>query len=197
MITKQKKNLCPSSYFGDQCQWQNQRVGLTVQLVHRADTYTIAVFQIIIMLIYEQRPIASYHEQIMYAPKRDCGTKYNLSLLYFIQINLRIPSWYLSIPCQFLPINRIATQLFIQNTTMILPLCPLFCGEHGRCVEYINKKLLYFCQCNEGYSGSHCTIKDNCSCSSDSYCLRSSICVCPMNKFGSRCYLESLICQTI
>ncbi|CAF2682004.1 unnamed protein product [Rotaria sp. Silwood2] len=170
MITKQKKNLCPSSYFGDQCQWQNQRVGLTVQLVHRADTYTIAVFQIIIMLIYEQRPIASYHEQII---------------------------WYLSIPCQFLPINRIATQLFIQNTTMILPLCPLFCGEHGRCVEYINKKLLYFCQCNEGYSGSHCTIKDNCSCSSDSYCLRSSICVCPMNKFGSRCYLESLICQTI
>ncbi|CAF4247034.1 unnamed protein product [Rotaria sp. Silwood2] len=132
----------------------------------------------------------------MYSPKRDCGTKYNLYLLYpnqpknsfanysrhidiFDKITLTyLESWYLSIPFQFLPVNRIATQLFIQTTTMISPLCPLFCGEHGR------------------YSGSHCTIKDNCSCSSDSYCLTSSICVCPMNKFGSKCYLKSLICQT-
>ncbi|CAF4675885.1 unnamed protein product, partial [Rotaria sp. Silwood2] len=77
---KTKKCLCPPSYFGERCQWQNQRVSLTVQLVRRAHTYTIAVFQIIIMLINEQRQITSYHEQIMYSPKRDCGTKYNLYL---------------------------------------------------------------------------------------------------------------------
>ncbi|CAF4786564.1 unnamed protein product, partial [Rotaria sp. Silwood2] len=159
---KTKKCLCPPSYFGERCQWQNQRVSLTVQLVRRAHTYTIAVFQIIIMLINEQRQITSYHEQIMYSPKRDCGTKYNLYLLYpnqpknsfanysihidvFDKITLTyLGSWYLSIPFQFLPVNRIATQLFIQTTTMISPLCPLFCGEHGRCVEYINKKFLYF-----------------------------------------------------
>ncbi|CAF1285852.1 unnamed protein product, partial [Rotaria sordida] len=62
--------------------------------------------------------------------------------------------------------------------------------------KYINRKFLYFCQCDEGYSGDQCNIKHNCSCSSDSYCLASSICVCPMNKFGSKCYLKSSICQT-
>ncbi|CAF4866573.1 unnamed protein product, partial [Rotaria sp. Silwood2] len=29
---KTKKCLCPPSYFGERCQWQNQRVSLTVQL---------------------------------------------------------------------------------------------------------------------------------------------------------------------
>ncbi|CAF5042204.1 unnamed protein product, partial [Rotaria sp. Silwood1] len=66
---------------------------------------------------------------------------------------------------------------------MISKSCPLYCGDHGHCVEYINHKFLYFCQCDEGYSGSQCNIKHNCSCSPDSYCLTSSICVCPMNKF--------------
>ncbi|CAF5081608.1 unnamed protein product, partial [Rotaria sp. Silwood1] len=156
-----------------------------------------------------------YHEQITYVPKRDCGTKYNIYLLYpnqpknsstnysihidiFDKISLKyLASWYLSIPFQFLPVNRIATQIFIQNKkSMISKLCPLYCGEHGHCVEYINQKFLYFCQCNEGYSGVQCNIKQNCSCSSDSYCLTSSICVCPINKFGSKCYLKNSICQT-
>ncbi|CAF4247016.1 unnamed protein product [Rotaria sp. Silwood2] len=43
---KTKKCLCPPSYFDERCQWQNQRVSLTVQLVRRAHTYTIAAFQI-------------------------------------------------------------------------------------------------------------------------------------------------------
>ncbi|CAF4076984.1 unnamed protein product, partial [Rotaria sordida] len=211
---KTNKCLCPPSYFGERCQWQNQRISLTLQLVHRVETYTIAIFQIIIMLIDEQRQITSYHEQITYVPKRDCGTKYNIYLLYpnqpknsftnysihidiFDKISLKyLASWYLPIPFQFLPVNRIATQIFIQDKTMSSKLCPLYCGKHGHCVEYINRKFLYFCQCDEGYSGSQCNIKHNCSCSSDSYCLTSSICVCPMNKFGSKCYLKSSVCQT-
>ncbi|CAF4688524.1 unnamed protein product [Rotaria sp. Silwood1] len=79
---KTNKCLCPPSYFGDRCQWQNQRISLTLQLVHRAETYTIAIFQVIIMLIDERRQITSYHEQITYVPKRDCGTKFNIYLLY-------------------------------------------------------------------------------------------------------------------
>ncbi|CAF3859355.1 unnamed protein product, partial [Rotaria sordida] len=37
---KTNKCLCPPSYFGDRCQWQNQRISLTLQLVHRVETYT-------------------------------------------------------------------------------------------------------------------------------------------------------------
>ncbi|CAF4601790.1 unnamed protein product, partial [Rotaria sp. Silwood2] len=105
-------------------------------------------------------------------------------------------SWYVPIPFQFLPVNRIATRIFIQNKTMISKLCSLYCGEHGHCVEYINRKFLYFCQCDEGHSSVQCNIKHNCSCLFDSYCLTPSICVCSMNKFGSKCYLKSSVCQT-
>ena len=74
--------------------------------------------------------------------------------------------------------------------------CSLSCGLHGRCVRYINKNLTYFCQCNTGYSGLHCDIQHNHSCSSDSYSLTSSICICPLNRFGRNCYLKHQFCES-
>ncbi|CAF4598059.1 unnamed protein product, partial [Rotaria sp. Silwood2] len=88
------------------------------------------------------------------------------------------------------------TQLFIPSNQQ-LKSCSLFCGNHGKCISYINKKILYFCQCDQRYSGNQCHIKHNCSCSSDSYCLTSSICICPIYKFGQNCYLKHLNCQLL
>ncbi|CAF3976249.1 unnamed protein product [Rotaria sp. Silwood2] len=173
----------------------------------------MSVFQVIIMLIDEQRQITSYHEQITYVPKCDCKTKFNIYLLsphqpknssanYSIHIDIfdKITltywaSWHLSIPFQFLPVNRLASQLFIPNMQQ-LESCPLFCGNHGRCIRYINKNFSYFCQCDQGYSGLHCDIKQTCSCSADSFCLTSSICVCQLKKYGPKCYLKHSICQS-
>ncbi|UJR16799.1 hypothetical protein I4U23_003698 [Adineta vaga] len=210
-----KTCLCPPTYFGHRCQWQNQRLSLTFQFIYQTNTYnTILIFQLIIMLIDQQKHMTSYHEQILYIPKENCDTKYNIYLLYptrpkNLSINYTIHidifdkvtltyygSWFLSIPFLFLPVNRIATQIFIPATPkMISKSCPLVCGHHGQCVEYLNQNNSYFCQCHQGYSGLHCHIPHHCSCSSDSLCLSSSICVCPVNKFGSKCYLNHSICQ--
>ncbi|CAF1145233.1 unnamed protein product [Adineta steineri] len=210
---KTKKCLCPPSYFGSRCQWQNQRISLTLQFIYHSSTYLISIFQILITIIDQQREISSYHEQITYVPKRDCNTKFNLYLLYPDQpknsssnysIHIDIcnktdltywGSWHLSIPFQFLPVNRIATQLFLSSNEQPT-ICPLSCGIHGTCIAYINKNSSYFCKCNQGYSGIYCQKEHNCSCSSDSLCITSSICICPINKFGSKCYLKHSFCQS-
>ncbi|CAF1342462.1 unnamed protein product [Adineta ricciae] len=210
------KCLCPPSYFGLQCQWQNQRVSLTIQLKYFTFTYEMPIFQLILMLIDDEGQISPYHEQIIHLPKRDCGTKYHLNLLYpsrpknssanssvridiFNRITLTYwASWLLPIPFPFLPVNRISKRLLIPlNPQQTEFSCSLSCENRGKCLRYVNTNSSYFCQCKSGYSGLNCQLKSNCSCSSDSFCLHSSICICPLYKFGPKCYLKHEICQSL
>ncbi|CAF3944130.1 unnamed protein product, partial [Adineta steineri] len=212
-INQTKVCLCPPNYFGSQCQWQNQRVSLTLQFKMQSIAISTVVFELIIMLIDEKGIIAPNHEQITYIPARDCDRKHNIYLLYphrpkrsasnysiridlFDKITLKYwSSWYVPIPFQFLPVNRISTQLNIIEEREHEP-CPLMCGKYGRCMQYINTKSLFFCQCDQGYSGSFCNITHQCQCSNGSLCLGSSICVCPLHRLGTRCYLKRSICQS-
>ncbi len=217
VLTGQNKTIkcfCPPNYFGSQCQWQNQRISLTLQLHCPSTIYTNVVFQLLIIIIDQDGQILPYHEQITYIPNRDCNTKFNIYLLYpdrpkslsnnySIRIDLyektilnSWTSWFISIPFQFLPVNRISTQLIIpeiQNND----LCTLSCGEYGKCRRYINNKSSFFCQCDQGYSGSQCQIKSQCNCSNDSFCFHPSICICPLNKFGFYCHLTHSVCQSL
>ncbi|CAF2360786.1 unnamed protein product [Rotaria sp. Silwood2] len=165
------------------------------------------------MLIDDQRNIVPNHEQITYMPAHDCNIKLNIYLLYphspkhsstnySIRIDLFHKStlnyWtsgYLSIPFQFLPVNRISTQLIISGIQENEQ-CTLSCGEHGRCMKYTNMNNSVFCRCDQRYFGTFCNLTHQCQCSNDSFCRTSSICVCSLNKFGSRCYLNRSICQS-
>jgi hypothetical protein len=72
---------------------------------------------------------------------------------------------------------------------------------HGECIQYLNDpKHTSFCRYKSGWTGKYCNISHICTCSSDSLCVgvaanNRSICVCPMNKFGSQCLLTHNICQ--
>ncbi|CAF4908411.1 unnamed protein product, partial [Rotaria sp. Silwood2] len=145
------------------------------------------------MLIDEQGSIAPNYEQITYIAGHDCNTKFNIYLLYphrpkrssanyFIRIDLfdkstldYWTSWYLPISFQFLPVNRISTQLVIPEVPEN-KLCTLSCGKHGRCMKYTNMNNLFFCRCDQGYAGIFCNITYQCQCSNDSFCLAPSIC---------------------
>ncbi|CAF1635488.1 unnamed protein product [Rotaria sp. Silwood1] len=79
--------------------------------------------------------------------------------------------------------------------------CSFACNHHGECVKYINhndENSLYYCRCDPGWSGKDCTIKhDTCNlCARDSLCMYQNICICPLGKEGSRCYLKSTTCSS-
>ncbi|CAF5179011.1 unnamed protein product, partial [Rotaria magnacalcarata] len=193
--------FCPPNYYGDQCQFQNQRVSLTLRLglVERQLPYAIVIS------FFEddndRQEIYSYH-QLTYLPKDGCGRSFNMYLLYssppknnskncsihidaFDKSSLTfLASWHLKVPFLFLPVNRLAVFLTLPiSRTSRLSHCPLQCYK-GTCVKYLNEER-FFCLCYSGWSGAKCHIQIDCTnCSSNSICVGTirnrSICVCPL-----------------
>ncbi|CAF2821896.1 unnamed protein product [Rotaria sp. Silwood2] len=212
--------LCPPSFYGDMCQYQNQRVSLTIKFRVLSDSWS-TLFAIIISLIddSEERIIHSY-EQFTYLSIRDCKIKFNIYLLYStrpknetknyaikIDIYEKISLTYqgsllFPIIFPFLPVHRLAYIVDIPRINENIQTCLNSQCIHGKCMTYSNNpKNNSFCQCNRGWSGQYCTIPYNCTCSSDSICMdrsayNRSVCVCPINKFGDRCLLVDTICKT-
>ena len=173
--------LCSSIYYGDRCQYQSQRVSLTLQL-RAENAHRLDIFAIVIRLIDHTGLIHSY-DQLIFIPTLDCNTKFNLHLLYqkqpkdltknytiqidaFNKTNLTfLANWTLAIPFIFLPVNRVSTVLTIPT-------------QYNHSTLSIEKK--------------------SNDCSSDSIYIDSannrSICVCPLNRIGPRCLIKS-ICQ--
>ncbi|CAF1516605.1 unnamed protein product [Adineta ricciae] len=202
--------LCPPGYYGDTCQYQNQRVSVTFQVRVGSDGRTL--FSIFILLIDHEGKVHSY-DQVQYLPSRDCYTKFHIILLYAtrpknnsknysvridvfntITLNYRA-SWIFPILFPFLPVYSLAVQLLIPNFP-VQPTqhCPLLC-IHGQCIKYTNTEKTFFCRCDHGWSGNDCSIAQHCNCSPDSLCIDQPICVCPVGKFGSGCYLKQISCK--
>ncbi|CAF0857863.1 unnamed protein product [Adineta steineri] len=212
--------MCPPSYYGHLCQYQNQRISLTL---HVSSVDRHATYAIIIMLIddNDQRQEIHAYDQFVYITKESCSTKFDRYLLfptrpkdlsknYSIRIDAfeknritYVGSWQFPITFLFLPVNRLAISLILSNR--IIPTssnCLITCNN-GTCVKYLNKEK-YFCRCLSQWTGIQCNIPINRQmCSHDSFYLglvnNQSICVCPLHKFGSQCMFTSAypanICQ--
>ncbi|CAF1464938.1 unnamed protein product, partial [Adineta steineri] len=212
--------LCPPSFYGNICQYQNQRVSLTMRFQAYSHSRR-TVFALVITLIDDSdKRIIHSHEQFTYLYFRDCRVKFNVYLLYstrpkndtqnysiHIDIYDKILLTYrgsLLIPLKFpfLPVHRIAVHLNIPRINDDIQSCTNQTCVHGQCMIYSeDSKGTPFCHCNERWSGKHCTIPYTCTCSSDSLCAgilanNRSICVCPINKFGPRCLLNHTVCQS-
>jgi len=206
--------LCPSSYYGSRCQYQNQRISLTIHVRALSQSYK-TLFAIVISLIddTDQRIIHSFI-QISYFAVRDCAKKYTDYLVYssrpkdptktysihidiYEKKKLLIYRGSLLFPIQFpfLPVHRLAFIVDIPRKSANIYSCSNNPCYHGKCIRYSNiENETTFCQCQDGWIGRYCNIKLKCTCSSDSICIgisanNQSICVCPLNKFGSRCLL--------
>ncbi|CAF4831521.1 unnamed protein product [Rotaria sp. Silwood1] len=167
------------------------------------------------MLVDENTNIHS-SEQYDYVSLRDCRKKFNFYLLYSTQPKYVNQTYYVRIDIynkekmeyydtmfypirySFLPVHRLAllVDVPIRDVATVSKKCLLKC-LHGQC-RYFSNFDKYFCQCLNGYSGMLCTIKNSCDCSPDSIYVgivnNRSICICPLDKFGPRCYLKRTGC---
>ena len=207
----QRKCFCPPSYYGNQCQYQNDRVSLTLRF--RFSFNQRNIFTFVITLRDESYAINSFVIQ-GYQPFIECNMKFNHYLLYstpmknktknylihidiFKQQDLAYyGSWYLPLNHSILPVSRIAALVYLPIEPILSTKnnqCNLKC-QHGHCVKYSNVDK-YFCRCDTYWHGLLCDIKEHCDCSHDSLCLgfanNRSICICPYNKFGPRCLFSN------
>ncbi|CAF1223530.1 unnamed protein product [Adineta ricciae] len=213
--------LCPPSYYGDRCQYQNERLSLSIRF-HASALARQSPFMILVSLMdnTNRRTIQSY-EQFTYLPIRDCKIKFNLYLLYSTrpkQINKTYSihidiyeqhslqhraSFLYPVEFLFLPVHRLAFIVkipFEDDEYCTYRICSDRRCLHGRCVQYANTKQA-FCQCEQGWSGKFCHIPYNCTCSSNSLCVgtlnnRRPICICPEKYFGAQCYIRNRICDS-
>ncbi|CAF3948757.1 unnamed protein product, partial [Rotaria sp. Silwood1] len=212
--------LCPPSFYGDMCQYQNQRVSLTMRFQVLSDAWRIPFVLLISLIDDSDDRVIHSHQQFTYLPMRDCQIKFSVYLFYstrpknhskiysiHIDIYEKISlvyrgSFLLPLTFPFLPVHRIATELKIPSSQVAPKICSNQQCLHGQCIEYINTlTTTTFCRCHQGWSGKLCTIPHNCTCSSDSLCAgfsytNRSICVCPINRFGPRCLLTNPVCQS-
>lgn len=77
--TIEKKCFCPPSYFGDFCEYQNERVSLPMEIQVSSEWKTF--FTVVYLLINNHNEIESY-DQLHYISAAHCGVKINRYLLY-------------------------------------------------------------------------------------------------------------------
>ena len=211
----EKRCLCPPTLYGAQCENHRQRITVTLQI---ASFLGQIPFTFVAYLLDDKyHTVQSFH-QIHYLSIRDCGTKFSFHLLYSSRskapnssYSVRIDafetktlhyraSWTYPLIYSFLPVYRLSLLLGVP-VQLVTPehWCPLKCSPpHGECAIYINTGQ-FFCRCKRGWFGSLCTYSYKCDCSPDSVCVGSwnnrSICICPLRKFGPRCYITSDVCK--
>ncbi|CAF1073816.1 unnamed protein product [Adineta ricciae] len=208
--------FCPSSYYGSQCQYQNERISLSIRFQASPNSLQI-LFEILILLIDDENMIHSY-EQFTYLSVRDCAIKHHISLTYANQrknssknYQIRIDiyekssfnyrgSFLFPIKFSFLPVCRLPVLIHIPNTDRNIESCSMNPCQNGLCRKYLNNKQEFFCQCSKHWTGQYCTRKYLSKCSNDSLYIgissnNQSICICSMNKYGSRCFLKNRICE--
>ena len=206
--------MCPPSYYGDRCEYQNERISLTIGLIPSEEDNVYGIILFLFSLDKDRLDeIIESYDQFEYISSQSCSIKLNRYLLfstrpkdpskmYRLHINIYEKtsmkfrgSWTYPIEFLFLPVNRLSLMLYISNEEPLISHQCLNECENGECIQYRNNDQSY-CRCYSGWSGIRCDIEMNCKdCSWDSLCVGSignqSICICPLMKFGPRCLLHS------
>ncbi|CAF3777831.1 unnamed protein product, partial [Adineta steineri] len=207
--------LCPPSYYGNRCQYQQAHVSVIIQVMK--PTYfdqQYDLFSFVVMLIHSNNNSETIisSEYIYYVSRLDCLKKAVITLPYprytttfdresiYVRIDAFAirqmvsdywSSWiYRPLPFTFLPINRLAIQLFLPEKPSHRFVCN-YCSHlnNHQCVLSVNNNP----------SETICIINnDQCqhTCSIGSACVTTNICVCSQGRLGPQCRVSFDICNS-
>ncbi|CAF3588325.1 unnamed protein product [Rotaria sordida] len=149
-----KTCMCPPSYYGHLCQYQNQRISLTLRL-SSIDTH--ATYAFVIMLIDdndEEQKIDAY-DQFVYIAKQSCSIKLNRYLLFSTRPK-NVSKNYRSANNQSIcvcPLDKFGFQCLLTST------CPInACQNNGKCIpaDVTIPQSDYTCICPDRFFGRNC-----------------------------------------
>lgn len=210
--------FCPPGYFGIHCEQQSERLTIS----YTVETLMISKSQTIYLLVFyllNGQNEALNMETFVYAPaaysekKQYIYLKYprrNQSLINLDKLFVRIDAyivtrntidfylaWLYQIQFPFLPVNRLAARLLMEERRINQTICAQLGCKHGACRAFVNNGQ-HFCQCIANWTGSRCdqpSIRLNCSSSAKSVMSYGhAFCLCPVGRTGSECRVTYDFC---
>jgi len=215
--------LCPPSYYGLRCEFQNQRLTLSFDSETLITFVQSTVYRLVFYLLDDHNTTLSM-ETLIYAPSMHSSTKHVIYLLYprsrpmsMVKPSVRIDayiatkksiehslSWLYPVQFPFLPVNRLAFRLFFEQRRIDPTLCAQLNCKHGICQSFANVELP-FCKCQPGWTGVTCSQSSDTECSKincdlNSTCVvshRHAFCLCLVGRTGSQCRVAHDACQGV
>ncbi|CAF1125053.1 unnamed protein product [Adineta ricciae] len=206
--------LCPSSYYGRRCEYQSERllisIRITTPVTLRGRQNKQNIFRLIACLIfndsfvdYEEILHVPMMKQMFYLnyPRPPPKQRGNWTVQFYAYTVTRysvnfISSWLFDVPFPFLPVNRLVLDLFLKEQET----CYTLSCKHGSCRKYLNLPYQEYCQCEPNWFGTYCNVSYHCFCANGGDCISRnsiSICVCPLGRIGRECHVLFDPCSNI
>lgn len=206
-----RRCLCSFIYIGDRCEYQRDRISIILQIILPASFQQNNAAKIVLYLIDITSLSILAEEEILHFSLVHSSYKHLTSLVSIRANNsfVRIDSykvnmqevisyqasWKFSIPFSFLPVRRLTTRLVFNDDRTSSTKTKRACHAcvHGQCLSYQNSDDT-LCLCYNGWTGLTCN--ESFFCAPGAISLSSKRCLCPMNRYGIRCFARNEVeCQ--
>ncbi|CAF0886145.1 unnamed protein product [Adineta steineri] len=217
IVTTRSSNiecLCPPSYYGKRCEYQSERILITLRIDTPANYSRHQsqqnVIRLLARLMIDNRVV--HHEDIFHMrsmkqlfclnyPRPPPKQRGNWSVRFdAFSVNkfsvTFIASWLFDVSFSFLPFNRLILHLTLEEHKV----CTTFPCVHGNCRKYLNFPHYQYCLCDENWSGQYCNISTPFPYAAGGKCFdgyRTPICVCPLSRMGHDCHALFDPCNNI
>jgi hypothetical protein len=208
---EERRCLCPSSYSGERCENQRERISIILQIILTLSIQQDVAIKFVVYLIDIITLNILAEEEIVHLAYVHSLYKHLISLSSvrannsFVRIDAyevsmqRVvgyrTSWKFNLPFPFLPVRRLVARLIVFDDENSVSQTRFTCHTcvHGQCLSYQNSQDR-LCRCDNGWTGQNCNTSFVCASGAQS--LNSLRCLCPLDRRGIRCFAPNIaICQ--